>query len=47
MATPNPIPTLQKIENAAFTFLQAHYAKVFAAILGFITSHFGLIGKIF
>ena len=44
-ATPAAPTMLQKIENVVFAFLQAHYAKVIAAIVGFATSHFGLLGK--
>lgn len=51
--TPTPAPVapttvpsaFQKIENTVFSFLQAHYAKVIAAVMGFAASHFGFIGK--
>jgi hypothetical protein len=47
VSTPAPAApsALQKIETAVFAFLQAHYAKLLAAIVGFATSHFGLLGK--
>lgn len=44
VSTPAP-SAAQKIENTVFAFLQAHYAKVLAAVVGFLTSHFGLLGK--
>jgi hypothetical protein len=55
VSTPAPAPTapaaapttLQKVENTIFAFMQAHYAKLLAAIVGFATSHFGLLGKFF
>jgi hypothetical protein len=50
--TPTPVPAapatpavLQKVENAAFAFLQAHYSKLIAAAIGWAVSHFGLLGK--
>jgi hypothetical protein len=41
-ATPS---VLQKIENTVFTFLQAHYAKLVAVVIGYAISHFAIIGK--
>jgi hypothetical protein len=50
--SPVPVPTApvsaaQKVENTVFNFLQAHYAKLVAAVVGFAASHFGLIEKLF
>jgi hypothetical protein len=45
LPTAAPTPVLQKIENTVFAFLQAHYAKLLAVLVGFATSHFGLLGK--
>lgn len=40
--TPVVVPTaLQKIENAAFAFLQAHYAKLVSGGLGFMIAKIG------
>jgi hypothetical protein len=39
------VSVLQKIENTVFAFLQAHYAKLVAVVIGYATSHFGVIGK--
>lgn len=36
-----PPTTLQKIENAAFAFLQAHYAKLVSGGLGFMIAKIG------
>jgi hypothetical protein len=40
-----PVSALKKVENTVFSFLQAHYAKLIAAVVGFAASHFGLLGK--
>jgi len=47
-ATPATVPSfsLQKVENTVFAFLQTHYAKVVAVIIGYATSSYGLIGKL-
>lgn len=42
LPTPVAVPTtLQKIENAAFAFLQAHYAKLVSGGLGFMIAKIG------
>jgi hypothetical protein len=50
ITAPKPVAStkfsLQGIENTVFTFLQAHYAKVIAVIVGYATSSYGLIGKL-
>ena len=46
-AAPVAVPSaFQKAETAVFGFLQAHYAKLLAAVIGFAASHFGLLAKI-
>jgi hypothetical protein len=43
---PVAVSVLQKVENVVFAFLQAHYGKGVAAVVGFLLSNFGVIGKL-
>jgi hypothetical protein len=45
------IAKVKTFEDKVFAFLQAHYTKGVAAVVGYVASHFGLVsfvwGKVF